>query len=167
MAKEQKVPKRHNRSVALPEALNQALDPLMKKRGFASRDLISHWGAIAPEPFNTVAQPEKLVWPRGERSADGAVLHLFCVPAHRLALMHEGPNVAAAVNRYFGYLLVREVRLSTTPFTGHSAPKAQGPLEVSEAVKTHVKGAVADIADDDLRAALERLGQGVLSRKRN
>ncbi len=167
MAKEQKGPKRQNRSVGLQEALSQALDPLMKKRGFASRDVITHWQVIAPEPYNSVARPEKLVWPRAGRSAEGATLHVACAPTHKLALAHEGSAIAAAINRYFGYLLVKDVRLSATPFTAHSAQQAQGSPEVSEAVRDKVRGTVEGVEDDALRAALQRLGNGILSRKRN
>ncbi len=96
----------------MAEALSGALDPALKRRGFASRDIITHWKAMAPAPYDKVAMPDKLSWPRGERSASGATLYLRCVPGHALALTHEAPRIAAAVNRYFGYILVDQVRLS-------------------------------------------------------
>ena len=51
-------PKRLNRSVGVGEALGRVLDPVFRKRGFASRDLIAHWAAVAPKPYDSVAQPE-------------------------------------------------------------------------------------------------------------
>src|SRR5437588_348243 len=101
-----KEPKRLNRAVGIGEALNGALDPALKRRGFASRDIVTHWTAIAPAPYDKLAIPDKLVWPRGERSAQGATLYLRCVEGHALMLTHEAPRIAASINRYFGYVLV-------------------------------------------------------------
>ena len=110
-------PKRRNKTLNLGDVLAGALDPVLKKRGFASRDIITHWAAMAPQPYGSVAVPDKLVWPRGERSAEGATLVLRCVPGHALAIQHEGQKIAAAVNRYFGYVLVGPVRLSAEPLS--------------------------------------------------
>ena len=163
--KEQSEPKRLNRTVGVGEALGNALDGVLKKRGFASRDIIAQWPAIAPDPYGRVTRPDKLSWPRGERGAEGAVLHLSCHPGHRLALAHETQRVAAAINRYFGYLLVGEVRLSATPFeTEAKTPTA--PLPLSEAGRREVARQVERVADDGVRAALQELGQALLRRKR-
>ena len=75
-------PKRRNRTVSVADALSGALDPVLKKRGFASRDILAHWTVIAPAPYDKVAIPDKLTWPRGERSAEGATLYLRCMPGH-------------------------------------------------------------------------------------
>ena len=74
-------PKRRNRTMNIADVLSGALDPVLKKRGFASRDIIAHWSAMAPRPYDQVAIPDKLTWPRGEKSAEGATLILRCVPA--------------------------------------------------------------------------------------
>jgi hypothetical protein len=158
-------PKRRNRTVGVGEAVAGLLDPALKKRGFASRDIITHWAAMAPAPYDRFAVPDKLAWPRGERSAEGAILHLRCAEAHRLALAHEGQRVAAAVNRYFGYVLVREVRLSAAPFTGGSAKKAEvrpAPDPVRRALVAH---AVNGVADPALREALRELGHAIATKR--
>ena len=163
--KEQSEPKRLNRTVGVGEALGNALDGVLKKRGFASRDIIAQWPAIAPDPYGRVTRPDKLSWPRGERGAEGAVLHLSCHPGHRVALAHETQRVAAAINRYFGYLLVGEVRLSATPFETEAKPPT-APLPLSEARRRDVARQVERVADDGVRAALEELGQALMRRKR-
>lgn len=165
--KAEKQYKRLNRSVGVGEAIVSALDPVMKKRGFASRDIIAQWGAMAPSPFDKVAMPEKLAWPRGERSAEGAVLHLMCEPGYGLAVAHEGPNIARAINRYFGYVLVGQVRLSPIPFSPSSGRKEQVTPALPEADKRRIAMSVADVADPGVREALERLGQGIARRSRS
>lgn len=158
-------PKRRNRTMQLADVLSGALDPVLKKRGFASRDIITHWAAMAPRPYDEVAVPDKLTWPRGgERSAEGATLLLRCVPGHALAIAHEGPKIAAAVNRYFGFVLVGAVRLSAEPFTPGSGRAAQDVVQPSQSVIAKVGAQVADVADDDLRESLRALGHALASR---
>ncbi|WP_108395631.1 DUF721 domain-containing protein [Devosia submarina] len=159
-------PKRRNKTLNLADVLAGALDPVLKKRGFASRDIITHWTVMAPEPYDKVAVPDKLVWPRAERGAEGATLVLRCVPGHALAIQHEGQKIAAAVNRYFGYVLVGQVRLSPEPFTPGSGAKPDKRPQPSPSVQAKVGAQVADIEDDDLREALRTLGHALLSRSR-
>lgn len=157
-------PKRRNKTLSVADALSGALDPVLKKRGFASRDIITHWSVMAPKPYDTVAIPDKLTWPRGERSEEGATLLLRCVPGHALAISHEGPKIAAAVNRYFGFLLVGAVRLSAEPFTPGSGRKDENNRQPSQSTIAKVGAQVADVADDDLREALRTLGHALSSR---
>jgi len=159
-------PKRRNRAVGVGELIAGALDPAFRKRGFASRDIVTHWKSIAPAPYGEVAMPDKLAWPRGERSAQGATLHLRCLAGHQLALQHEAPRVAAAVNRYFGYVLVDQVRLSAVPFTPGSAAKAEPASRPDQVQQAAVGRTVARVGDDGLRAALTELGLAIATQRR-
>ncbi|MHA6729382.1 DUF721 domain-containing protein [Devosia sp. A369] len=156
-------PKRRNRTMSVADVLSGALDPVLKKRGFASRDIITHWSVMAPKPYDSVAIPDKLSWPRGERSAEGATLVLRCVPGHALAIAHEGPKIAAAVNRYFGFVLVGAVRLSPEAFTPGSA-KPEQTFQPAPEVVSKVGAMVAEIENDDVREALRSLGHAMSSR---
>lgn len=156
--------KRRNRTLSVADALSGALDPVLRKRGFASRDIITHWRAIAPSPFDATTQPDKLSWPRASAGADGATLLLRCAPGQALFVQHEAPAIAAAINRYFGYVLVGEVRLSAEPFSPGSGSKAQKPLQPSPSVIAKVGAATSKVEDDDLREALQALGLALSSR---
>ncbi|HVY51436.1 MAG TPA: DciA family protein [Devosia sp.] len=159
----EKPPQRRNRAVAVGDALSGVLDSVLRKRGFATRDLLTHWAAMAPRPYDRLAIPDQLKWPRGA-GHDGATLYLRCAPGHALALAHEAPLIAAAVNRYFGYLLVREVRLSAAPFESPPpAVRSSGPPE-PEALRAAAE-AVGGVADPELKDALAALGRAVLRRK--
>jgi hypothetical protein len=159
-AKDSEEPKRLNRVVGAGEALQKALDPVFRKRGFAGRDIVTHWAAIAPAPYDQVAAPDKLVWPRNERNAGGAVLYLRCAAGHALALSHEGPKITAAVNRYFGYVLVAAVRLSAEPFV-RDAQRPQLIEESGPEADPALDAAVVAVEDDGVRDALRRLGRGI------
>lgn len=162
--KEAAPPRRLNRTVGVGEALGNAIDPALKKRGFASRDLVSNWAAMAPEPYDKVTRPDKLTWPRGEKGAEGAILHLSCHPGHALALQHEGQRVAAAINRYFGYLLIGQVRLSATPFPiEDKAPETIPALP--DVARARISRVVERVEDPAVREALRELGQAMARRK--
>lgn|SRR5690554_1228807 len=167
MSKKTAPPKRKNRTVQLGDMIGTALDPALRRRGFASRDLIAHWQTIAPTPWDKVAMPDKLVWPRRDRPApEGAVLHLRCIEGYGLALTHEGPAIAASVNRYFGYLIVGSVRLSPLPLVPEKAPVKPARHLPQETIAS-IKAATGTIEDAGLRLALENLGRGLMGRRRN
>jgi hypothetical protein len=163
-SEEPAAPKRLNRTVGVAEALGGVLDSALKKRGFATRDILANWPAMAPRPYDRVAMPAELKWPRGA-GHEGATLFLRCAESQRLALAHEAPLIAAAVNRYFGYVLVREVKLSAEPFIRSSAPKPQVAPTLPEVAK-HADQAVAEVDDPALKGALKALGEAVLSKRR-
>lgn len=166
MAEKASEPKRLNRTVGVAEALSRALDPVLRKRGFASRDIITHWAAMAPAPYDRLAMPDRLSWPRGERGSEGATLYLRCAPGHALALSHEGPQIAAAVNRYFGYVLVGAVRLSAEPFTPGSAAAPETAVGPSAAGRERVEEALHEVADDGVKEALRQLGHAIIGKAR-
>lgn len=165
--KQDEPPKRLNRVVGVADALSKVLDPALRKRGFASRDIITHWAAMAPAPYDKVALPDRLSWPRGERGAEGATLYLRCVPGHALALSHEGPLIAAAINRYFGYVLVGAVRLSAEPFVPHSGEKMVTRRQTDAAVRAEVDEKLAPVADDGVKEALRQLGHAIIGKAKN
>lgn len=165
MAKKSPPPKRANRAVHLGDMLGNTLDAALRRRGFASRDLIANWKSIAPTPYDVIAAPDKLVWPRRDRpDPEGAVLYLRCREGHALALSHEAPAITAAINRYFGYLLVSGVRLSPTPYTEPQKAAGKAPAELPAEKAAHLTEAVSVIEDEGLRTALEKLGRGVMGK---
>jgi hypothetical protein len=158
--------RRLNRAVGAGEALGRTLDPVFRRRGFASRDLVNQWAAMAPAPYDTLAQPDRLVWPRGARGTEGATLYLRCAEGQALALAHEGPRIAAAINRYFGYVLVGAVRISLEPLqTAIPAEPAPPPPSPEDAAR--IAATTGGVADAGLREALGRLGVALAGRRRS
>jgi hypothetical protein len=156
-------PRRLNRTVGVSEALKGVLDAALKKRGFATRDLIAHWAAMAPKPYDTQAVPDQLKWPRGA-DHEGATLYLRCAAGQALALSHETPLIAAAVNRYFGYFLIKEVRLSAEPFVAGPAKKPAPPARQEASAAT--VAAVEAVGNPALKDALLKLGTGMGGNRR-
>lgn len=161
--KPEAAPKRLNRTVGVSEALSGVLTTALRKRGFATRDVLTHWAAMAPKPYDRLAIPDQLKWPRGA-DHEGATLYLRCAAGQALAVSHEAPRIAAAVNRYFGYFLVREVRLSAEPMRAPAKPAPADPI--SPVAREESAQAVGGVEDDRLRDALQALGTQVIGRRR-
>ncbi len=166
MANKKQDNKRRNRLVGLGEAADHVLDPVFRKRGFANRDLFARWPEIAPPPFGETTLPERLYWPRRENGADGAILHLRCAPGTALAVTHEADRITQAVNLYFGYYLLRAIKLSAEPFVP-SEPETVSAPECSDDIRSEVDGMVAPVGNEGLREALRQLGENLKSRQRD
>lgn len=158
-------PKRLNRTVAVGDAITGVLDPALRRRGFASRDILAHWGAMAPRPYDAVTRPDKLSWPRGEKAALGATLYLRCAEGHQLAVSHDGARIAAAINRYFGYVLVNEVRLAIEPLAATGEVPAPPPV-ANPIQRALVARAVNRVDDTGVREALRELGHRIATKRR-
>lgn len=167
MAAKSPLPKRSNRAMKLGDLIGNSLDPALKKRGFASRDLVANWQAIAPVPYNKIAMPDKLTWPRKDSPApEGGTLYLRCIEGYGLTLSHEGPAICAAINRYFGYLLVSKIRLSPNAFTPSSAAAPQKDVTLSPERQKLLDAELTGVEDTGLRDALSVLGKGILGKGR-
>lgn len=156
--------KRRNKATSVADALSGALDPVLRKRGFAGRDILTQWRNIVPRPFDETTQPHKLQWPKVANSAEGATLYIRCAPGTALFAQHEAPNIAAAVNRYFGYVLVEQVRLSAEPFIASSGTKSEKPYKPSPESLEKIEKLTQAIEDDSLRQSLTTLGLALARR---
>jgi len=157
--------KRRGKTVGIDELAGKVLGAHLRKRGFANRDLLIHWGVIAPTPYNKVSIPDRLVWRRPQEGAQGAILFLRCTEGQRLALVHDSELIAGAINRYFGYLLVDTIKLSIEPFTAGSAKKAQPVHEPSKEERLRIEAELSEVSDEKLKISLRKLGQGVFGTK--
>lgn len=161
------LPKRKNRTVQLGDVIGGMLDPALRRRGFANRELITSWASIAPAPWDRASLPDKLVWPRKDRpDPEGAVLYLRCLESHKVILPHDAPLISMAINRYFGYHLVRAVRLSLNAL---SLPRQSMKVQrepLSPQIQAAIGSRTGMVEDPQLRAALEKLGRGVMGKRR-
>ncbi|MEO8883808.1 MAG: hypothetical protein ABI377_10420, partial [Devosia sp.] len=96
----------------------------------------------------------------------GATLYLRCIEGHQLALSHEAPRIAAAVNRYFGYVLVDQIRLSIEPFSPCSVEKPETVPETDPIRSAVVARAVGKVEDSRLKEALKMLGLRIATQRR-
>lgn len=138
-----------------------------ESRGFAVARLLTHWADVAGPDVAGIARPVDVSYGRGF----GATLTLLTTGANAPMLEMKKDKIRERVNACYGYAAIQKVRITQTAATGFS----DGQAEFDPAPKRHpesgpiqpeAKAAARDVADNDLRAALERLGTNVLSKSK-
>ncbi len=161
MQKEQDKIKRFNKTIQLDQAMQKVIAPFLQKRGFASRDLIKQWANIVPSPYDRVTIPDRLAWPRGAKSANGAILYLRCKEAHKVALSYDSEIIIAAINRYFGYILVEKIKISLSPFSYYSDEKIYSKKKITNKARKKIDNIVGKVENEKLKQALQNLGENI------
>lgn len=166
MAKQKKQPKRRNKTSAIADIVGGVVGPMLRKRGFASTEILENWATIVPAPYNQETIPDKLVWRRGEGATAGT-LYVRCTPAQRLGVSYDAAILVGAINRYFGYVLVDAVRLSAEPFMPHSGQTTQDGAQPNAEVRNLIEAQIKNVEDDALKKSLQKLGLGIMGRKKH
>ena len=141
-------------SVLLSDVFSEAY----AKQGFAARELVTRWAEIAGPEIAAHSQPLKMQWPRPVEGQpqEPATLVLRVEGPMALEIQHSSDVILARVNRFFGWSAVGRLALRQAPLTRRApqAPsRAPDPKAVAEVAKT-----LSAVEDDELRAALARLG---------
>jgi hypothetical protein len=151
-------------AVALGEAVARVIGPLTARRGFARAELVAAWPAIAGPLFAGCTLPERIVWPRhagGE--AEPGILFLRVDGPRAVLVQHEIPQIVERVNAFLGYAAIGGVRIVQGPVRSAESPPA-APTELPAEASLALAETLRPVADEGLRAALDRLGRGVFAR---
>ncbi|MCV6594867.1 MAG: DciA family protein [Silicimonas sp.] len=139
-----------------------------ESRGFAVSRLLTHWADVAGPDVARIARPVDVAYGRGF----GATLTLLTTGANAPMLEMQKEAIRARVNACYGYAAIQKVRITQTAATGF----AEGQVVFGEAAEDHpqqapiqpeARAAARDVANDDLRQALERLGSNVLTKSKS
>ena len=151
----------------LADLIDACLGPSLAAQGFAAADVIVAWPEIVGERLASFSQPVKVEWKRRpagadpERRPDPAVLVVRVESAFALEMQHLAPVVIERVNGHYGWRCVGRIVLKQGPVR-HAARAPKSAPEVDEGERERIGAAVEAIADDDLKAALDRLGRAVV-----
>ena len=150
----------------LADLIDDCLAPALAAQGFAGRAIVSLWPEIVGERLATRSRPLKIDWPRrrpapGETS-EPATMVVRVEGAFALEMQQLGPLVLERVNTHLGWRAVGKLVLKQGPVAAPATRKPPAPPD--PAVVAAVARQVSGVADPDLRAALERLGQSVTQR---
>ena len=135
-----------------------------ESRGFAVSRLLTHWTDVVGPDIARVARPVDVKYGRGL----GATLTLLTTGAEAPMLEMQKEAIRERVNACYGYAAIHKIRITQIAATGFAegkpvfdpAPKRRvAPPPVSPEARKTAEG----VGDNDLRAALERLGTNVLS----
>ena len=144
----------------LADLVRRTLADTFARQGFASTELVTHWAAIVGEKIAAHCEPMKMKWPRGgdAEAPEPATLVLRVEGPVAIEIQHLSPVILERVNRFFGWRAVGRLALRQAPLTRRPAPKAAPP---PDAALTARLAATIDVADEDLRNALARLGAAI------
>ncbi|MGH6703187.1 MAG: DUF721 domain-containing protein [Bradyrhizobium sp.] len=134
------------------------------RQGFAARELVTRWAEIAGADIAHHSEPLKIQWPRPVEGQpqQPATLVLRVEGPMALEIQHASDTILERVNRFFGWSAVGRLALRQAPLSRRDrAPPFHGPDPQSVA---EVESTLAAIEDEELRAALARLGASI---KRN
>jgi hypothetical protein len=156
-------PNKSSRARPLADLLRAALTESFAKQGFTSAELVTRWTDIVGPEIAAHAEPMKIQWPRGE-AAEPATLVLRVEGPTALEIQHLAGVIVERVNRFFGWQAIGRIALRQAPLTRRErkAPTALNPGAIQA-----VAASLPDIADDDLRQALARLGAAVEQNRRS
>ena len=157
------MPPRHNKSLrAVAAEADRVTEPIRKKRGLAEAALISEWSDIIGAALAAECVPLRIV-----RGADGTggTLHIRVGGALALELQHMQPQVIERINGYFGYQAIGRIALQQGPIGTSKPARRLPPTAPSSEDAAALAAQLEEIADDELRQALDALGRGILARK--
>ncbi len=144
--------------------LSDVFSDAYAKQGFAARELVTRWAEIAGAEIAAHSQPLKMQWPRPVEGQpqEPATLVLRVEGPMALEIQHSSDVILARVNRFFGWSAVGRLALRQAPLSRRkpaSVPRPPDPKAVARVAET-----LSAVEDDELRAALARLGASI---KRN
>ena len=152
----------------LAEFLDVCLSPSLAAQGFATSDIIMAWAEIVGERLAAFTQPLKIEWKRKsphadpEARPDPAILVIRVEGAFALEMQHLAPTIIDRVNTYYGWRCIGKLVLKQGPVR-RVEKKRPAPPVLSQADRDKVGRAVEPIEEEPLRAALDRLGQAIVS----
>jgi hypothetical protein len=151
---------RRSQARPLSDLLRKTLNDAFAKQGFASTELVTRWTEIAGVEIAAHSQPEKIQWPRavGDDLPDPGTLILRVEGPTAVEIQHLSRVILERVNRFFGWQAVGTLRLRQAPLSKRAVAKTPA---VDSAEAARIAATLTQIADDDLRAALARLGAAI------
>lgn len=153
----------------LRDLLGKVIGDAFTRQGFASAELVTRWREIVGDEIAAHSEPIKIQWSRrpgrpeaemaGE-SAPGTLVLRVEGPA-AIEIQHLANVVLERVNRFLGWRAVERIALRQAPL--HRAARPPRPAADLRTAQ-HLAAAMPEIADEDLRNALGRLGAAVRRR---
>ena len=148
----------------LADLLAKTLREGFAQQGFASAELVTRWADIVGPEIAGHCEPMRIQWPRqaSREAPEPGTLVLRADGPAALEIQHLSAVILERVNRFFGWQAIGRIALRQAPL--RRPIKKPPPEPPDPAVTARIAEGLGKIADDDLRAALARLGASI---KRN
>lgn len=142
-----------------------------ESRGFAVSRLLTHWSETVGEALAAVTRPVEVSYGKGGM---GATLTILTTGPQAPMIEMQKEQICERVNACYGYRAIARIRITQTAPTGFAegqaafapAKRAAPPLPDPEIIESSADLS-KDVANDELRLALQALGAKVLTKSRN
>ena len=144
--------------------LSDVFSDAYAKQGFAARELVTRWAEIAGADVAKHSEPLRMQWPRpvDGQPQEPATLVLKVEGPMALEIQHKSDLILQRVNRFFGWSAVGRLALRQAPLSRRDRRKPPAPPDPKSVAE--IAGSLGAVEDEELRAALARLGAAI---KRN
>lgn len=136
--------------------------------GFAYGELLARWVEVAGADAARICTPQRIKWPRGggeERRQLAGTLVLRAEPGRGLEVQYLVPLILERVNQFYGFGAVSAAVVQQGATSSSKALKSKiKPLDPAAVRKLDER--VGAVADEELKSALRRLGEGVLASRK-
>ena len=151
-----------SRSFARPlrDLVAKAVGDSFRRQGFVSAELVTRWTEIVGADIAARSEPIKVQWPRpveGEEREPGTLVLRVEGPA-AIEIQHSTNVICERVNQFLGWRAIARIALRQAPLRRGTRKVTRGG---DPAAVARLAASLPDIADDDLRQALARLGAAV------
>lgn len=147
--------------------LERRIKDASQNRGFAQSRILTHWTEIAGADIAAIAQPTKVSY---ASQGIGATLTLLARRGHGPELEMQKETLRTRINAVYGYNAITRIKISHTSAAGFAEaqtafdPKpAPATKQIDQKIAEQARKAASPVEDQDLRRALEYLGQNVLT----
>lgn len=151
----------------LSEAAARVAGKSFERKYVALGRIVGQWSEIVGESLAGKAQPVKILYRKREKQTKpDAVLEIAVSSAEATLLHYQKDLILERINRIFGEDWITAIRFINAP-ANVSRPfrrKKTAALLTGEE-KKHLSHMLEDVADGDIRARLEILGQAILTEK--
>ena len=153
-------------AMQVPRLTKEAL----KRRGPAFATIVAEWPNIVGPALAGCTLPEKLGTPprppKGVTAPAQAGVLTLRVAGAAMELQHLAPQLVERINSFTGFKAVERLRFVQGPMPLAAGPPSAPPRPLSPDERRDIGRAVESLADDDLKAALFRLGEGMTRGRR-
>ena len=140
-----------------------------ESRGFAVSRVLTHWPEIVGEATAAIARPVEVGYGRGGL---GATLTILTTGPHAPMVEMQKAAIRDKVNACYGYNAISRIRITQTAPTGFAegqasfAGRARPAAPAARPPSPEASALARDVADTELRLAIEALAANVLSRRK-
>ncbi|QCI79905.1 DUF721 domain-containing protein [Hankyongella ginsenosidimutans] len=145
---------------AISELLPAQQRRALRQYGFLKVEIVNRWTEIVGPTFAQSTLPAKLSFPPGKRN--GGTLTVTVDGPVGLHLRHVEPQIVERVNGFFGYPAVARLAIRQGPVP-QPMPRPAAPPPLDARTMAHLQHALSGIGNTNLRQAMARLGQAVLT----